>query len=116
MKKKYWKFIVVDTQHNIVKIDVESIWFLVNCGKYAEVHLDNEGVATVSKNVSKCGILARFNYFYKIGSSYYVNMLKIQKYIKADRKLYFSDKVFIVIPEDSLDGFYKKLEELFNCL
>ena len=80
MKKKHTKFILVKSQQKIQRVNVDDIYYLKSDNNYTEIHVRTGEIVTVSKNLLKCSGLIETDYFYKIGSRYFANLLNMQKW------------------------------------
>jgi hypothetical protein len=68
----------------------KDLIYLLASGNYTEIHLSNQRMLMVTKPLIHCsGILD--GYIYKIGDCMALNLAKMQRYVKKDRTLFFTD-------------------------
>ena len=111
MKKKNVRVIVVNWQSKMEWIRIEDILYLESAGNYTEICLAEGRIVTVCHSLTWCCNRLDKSIIYKACAHYAVNVFQIKEYIKASRKVKFSDKISVVIPEAKVAAFHSFIEE-----
>jgi DNA-binding LytR/AlgR family response regulator len=116
MKKKIMSIIVIKSQNKIQFVRTEDISFIECDANYIEIRTSDGKRITICMSLTTCYELIDHSIFYKVCAHYVINIFHIKEYIKADRKLKFSDDLSIIIPEDRVADFNEMLDDNFIVL
>lgn len=109
-------FVLVGSKSKIRKVYVKDVYFLRKANNYTEMVLSNGEVITICKNLARTVSKMSGFSICVFGSNYAPNLDNITHYVKENRTIYFSEEVFIVIPEKKVKEFYEYLEKFFIVL